>query len=107
MDLAESLCDEIILINNGKKIISGEVKDLVNMKSENIYEVIFDKVDQNNIEDFITYKVISISNNTLTLDIEANDPAIVIKELSNLISIREFRKKRVTLNNLFLSLVEE
>ena len=55
----------------------------------------------------ISCKIISISNNTLTLDIEDYDPAKIIKELSNLINIIEFRKKSMTLNNLFLSLVEE
>ena len=107
MDLAESLCDEIILINNGKKIISGEVSALINMKSKNIYEIMFDIPDKKNIEDLIDFKVISISNNILTLDIVDYEPAKVIKELSSFINIKEFRKKSVSLNNLFLSLVEE
>ena len=107
MDLAESLCDEIILINNGKKIISGEVSALINMKSKNIYEIMFDIPDKKNIEDLIDFKVISISNNILTLDIVDYEPAKVIKELSGFINIKEFRKKSVSLNNLFLSLVEE
>src|SRR4249919_681252 len=46
MEQVEEICDHIILVNKGQKILDGTVKDVKNQFKENLYSVGFDKVPQ-------------------------------------------------------------
>ena len=45
----EELCDHIALINNGKKVLSGEINEIKNRFKANIFEVCFRSASQNEI----------------------------------------------------------
>jgi ABC-2 type transport system ATP-binding protein len=42
MEQVEEICDEIVLVNKGKKILEGEVKELKQRFKENIFRVLYD-----------------------------------------------------------------
>lgn len=107
MDLAESLCDEIFLINNGKEIISGELKKLLKNSNNNLYEITFadnSSLDIDKIGE--KYKILEKDNLSFVIDFEDKNPSPEIKELSSLFDIIEIKRKSLTLHDLFLSLVE-
>lgn len=107
MDLAESLCDEIFLINNGKEIISGELNKLLKSSNNNLYEItLADNISSDKINISEKYKVLSKHNSSIIIDFEDKNPSTEIKEISNLINVLEIKRKSLTLNDLFLSLVE-
>lgn len=47
MASVEEICEQIVLINKGQKILEGNIADIKNKFSENTYEVVFQKEPEN------------------------------------------------------------
>ncbi|MDQ6844986.1 MAG: ATP-binding cassette domain-containing protein [Bacteroidota bacterium] len=107
MEQVEEICDEIILVNKGKKILDGSVKQIKQDCKENIFRVGFEEVPEpfeSNIFDIVSSK-----NNFLNVKInEGHNPAAVLKEfLNHSASIVSFNEILPSLNDIFIKKVED
>ncbi len=107
MEQVEEICDEIILVNKGKKILEGSVKQVKQDCKENIFKVGFDHLPEafeNNI-----FEIVNAKDNFLTVKIhEGYNPTAVLKEfLDHRASIISFNEILPTLNDIFIKKVED
>ncbi|MCB9205797.1 MAG: ATP-binding cassette domain-containing protein [Ignavibacteriales bacterium] len=108
MDLAESLCDDIFLINNGKKIISGELKSILQAENRNIYKISFQKnVDEIDLTVLNQSNILEKNSNSIQIDISDINISGFLDKYSEKLKITEFKKVSPSLHQLFISLVEK
>jgi len=108
MDLAESLCDEICLINKGNKVIDGNLKEILDSSNQSIFELtISNPVLEVNSVNFNGIDIIEQNGNKLIIDVNETKPEHFIRSISNQVEIKEFRKINPSLHKLFLSLVKK
>ena len=106
MDLAESLCNEILLINEGKEITSGKLEDILDTKA-NVYSLTFaETIPKDALLKFNEINIISSEGNSLILDLNNITPPNFIKEVTALYNVSEFKKITPSLHQTFLSLME-
>ncbi len=107
MEQVEEICDEIILVNKGKKILDGSVKQIKQDCKENVFKVGFDELPQpfeNN-----TFDIVNSKGNSLTVKInQGNNPADVLRQfIDHQASIISFNEILPTLNDIFIKKVED
>jgi len=107
MEQVEEICDKIVLINKGKKILDGRVKQIKFDCKENIFKVGFNELPkpfENNVFEIVTSK-----DNFLTVKInEGYKPADVLQQfLTNKSSIISFNEILPSLNDIFIKKVED
>jgi ABC-2 type transport system ATP-binding protein len=106
MEQVEEICDKIILVNKGKKILDGSLHQIKNDFKEHIFKVGFETAPEafeNNI-----FRIIDSKENYCTVKINDNySPAQVLKEfLNHNASIISFNEVLPTLNEIFIKQVE-
>jgi ABC-2 type transport system ATP-binding protein len=107
MDLAERLCDEILLINNGKEVCAGKLSDIKKRFGGNNIRLGF-KENGISLRDFPEIvKFDSYSNYT---DIQLRDdiiPSHFLKKLIEKIEVYHFSIIEPTLNKIFIDLIKD
>ena len=107
MEQVEEICDHIVLVNKGKKILDGTVTQVKNDFKEHIFKVGFDKLP----EQFMShsFEVVASKENFLNVKIkDGNKPANVLEELLNhKASIVSFNEVLPSLNDIFIRQVQE
>ena len=106
MEQVEEICDHIVLVNKGKKILDGSVADIKNQFKENVYRL-GATTSAHNLMTYI-FEVIKHQPNELLLkllhDSTTND---VLKFfIGQDIPIKSFNEVLPTLNQIFIRLVE-
>jgi ABC-2 type transport system ATP-binding protein len=106
MEQVEEICDKIVLVNKGKKILDGSLHQIKNDFKEHIFKVGFETVPEsfeNNI-----FRIISSKENYCTVKInDGYSPAQVLQEfLNHNASIISFNEVLPTLNEIFIKQVE-
>ena len=106
MEQVEEICDHIVLVNKGKKILDGSVADIKNQFKENVYRL-GATTSAHNLMTYI-FEVIKHQPNELLLkllhDSSTND---VLKFfIGQDIPINSFNEVLPTLNQIFIRLVE-
>ena len=107
MEQVEEICNEIVLVNKGKKILDGSVRQIKHDCKENIFNVGFNELPvpfENHV-----FEIVSSKNNSLTVKInEGYYPADVLKAfLDNKASIISFNEILPSLNDIFIKKVED
>ncbi|HZW39588.1 MAG TPA: ATP-binding cassette domain-containing protein [Ignavibacteriaceae bacterium] len=105
MDFAERMCDHIVLIDNGEKILDGALRDIKEKHSEgNIFleykgNISFIK-DLNFVEKFEDF------GNTANIKVSGNDKIQTILKLAldNNVEINKFNANDISLHEIFVSL---
>ncbi|MBI9073688.1 MAG: ATP-binding cassette domain-containing protein [Melioribacteraceae bacterium] len=106
MEVAETLCSEIVLINKGKLLISENLSVLKSNESDGLFEVHFEEVIESNIT-AINFEIIENLNKKILLKKNRNlSNAILINELNNFGNIISFKKVVPTLNEIFMNMVK-
>lgn len=107
MEQVEEICDNIVLMNQGKKILDGSVKQIKNDCKENIFRVGFDEIPQQ-FENGI-FKIVNSKENFLTVKInDGYKPADVLQQfLTHKASIISFNEILPSLNDIFIKKVED
>ena len=108
MEQVEEICDHIILVNKGQKILDGTVKDVKQQFKENLYRIGFDAMPLNTNNDAFT---IVKQNEDYSLVVKINDghtPNDILRYLlqSNA-GIHSFNEILPSLNEIFIRLVED
>jgi ABC-2 type transport system ATP-binding protein len=107
MEQVEEICDRIVLVNKGRKILDGSVKQIKFDCKENIFKVGFDELPshfENNV-----FEIVSSKDNFLTVKInEGYHPADVLQQfLNSKASIISFNEILPSLNDIFIKKVED
>lgn len=104
MEQVEEICDHIVLVNKGKKILDGSISGVKNDFKENKFEILIDYNGESNdkfkfIEKGQGQAIIKINENT-----QPNE--ILQYFISQNVQIHGFREIMPSLNDIFIKLVE-
>ena len=106
MEQVEEICDHIILINAGKKLLDGSVKDVKTQYKENLWELSYDnelpQLDEN------LFRIIKSENGKAVLQLQSQVTTNQVLRylIDNNISILGFNELLPSLNDIFIHLVE-
>jgi len=106
MEQVEEICDHIVLISKGKKILDGSVKQVKQDFKENLFSIGFDEMPVSDKADF--FDVILVKDHSYVIKIkEGHKPADVLKYfMQQNASINSFNEMLPSLNDIFIKLVE-
>jgi ABC-2 type transport system ATP-binding protein len=106
MEQVEEICDHIVLMNLGKKILDGTVASIKQQFKENIYSIKVHEMPANLGNE--AFHVVDQTANLLTVKIkEGNNSNDVLKYfIQNNLTIESFNEVLPSLNDIFINLVE-
>ncbi len=106
MEQVEEICDHIVLVNKGKKILDGTVHNIKQEFKENLFGVQLDAVPENISSH--AFDLVDTSNQKLVVKInEGYKPNDVLGYFINRgTNIVSFQEKLPSLNDIFIKLVE-
>jgi len=106
MEQVEEICDHIVLVNLGKKILDGTVADVKQQFKENKFSIKLAGIPAN-IED-ASYQLIDQKANAFTIKInegyDGND--VLLRFINQGIKIESFNEILPSLNDIFIQLVD-
>jgi ABC-2 type transport system ATP-binding protein len=106
MEQVEEICDHIILMNQGKKILDGTVKDVKQKFKENLFAITLDHIPLEPAPD--SFEIISTLEQKLVVKIRdgyrPND--VLLHYLQKDITITGFYELLPSMNDIFIRLVE-
>lgn len=107
MEQVEEICDHIVLVNKGKKILDGSVKQIKQDFKENLFSIGFDEVPVTH--DTSGFETISKKNNALVIKIkEGYKPALVLRNLlKETDAVVSFNEILPSLNDIFIKQVND
>jgi ABC-2 type transport system ATP-binding protein len=107
MEQVEEICDKIVLVNKGKKILDGSLAQIKNDFKEHIFKVGFDTIPEKFTSDAFT--IINSKENYFTVKInDGYKPVAVLSEFLNYSAdIISFNEILPSLNDIFIKQVEE
>ncbi|MGN6534027.1 MAG: ABC transporter ATP-binding protein [Ginsengibacter sp.] len=102
MEQVEEICNKIVLVNNGKKILDGSVKQIKNDFKEHIFNVGFEELPQSFSSS--AFDIIDSKENSFHVKIkDGNKPATVLQEfLNHQAAIVSFNEVLPSLNDIFI-----
>lgn len=107
MEQVEEICDHIILVNKGQKILDGSVKNVQQQFKENLFRISFDSMPLNTNNNAFT---IVRQNEDYSLIVKINEgytPNDVLRYfLQSNANIHAFNEILPSLNDIFIHLVE-
>jgi ABC-2 type transport system ATP-binding protein len=106
MEQVEEICDHIVLVNLGKKILDGTVTDIKQMHKENIFSIETNQIE--NINDNPIFSVVRKEDKKVFVKInEGHDSNQVLTHLiQNNHTIVAYNELLPSLNEIFIKLVE-
>ena len=107
MEQVEEICDQIVLVNKGKKIFDGSLDQIKNDFKEHIFKVGFETIPEPFESDI--FRITNTKENYYTVKIKDEyTPAKVLQEfLNHKASIISFNEILPTLNEIFIKQVED
>ena len=106
MDQAEEMCDQVILVNKGKKVLDGSIAEVRQQNKENLFHIGLNTVPAGNGS--AAFDILEREDNGLVVKIKngftTND--VLQHFIQQQIGIREFHEMLPTLNDIFIRLVE-
>ena len=107
MEQVEEICNHIVLVNKGKKILDGSLAQIKNDFKEHIFKVGFDTIPERFTSE--AFKIINAKENYFTVKIsDGYKPAAVLSEfLHRSADIISFNEILPSLNDIFIKQVEE
>ena len=107
MEQAEAICEEIVLINQGKNILQGKVTDIKNTFKKNQFEFNFTGTLPSDFTQ--QYSVISQSDSAVTIQLpqDADGMDVLRYLVHHQVHIRSFEEILPSLNDIFIRQVGE
>lgn len=107
MEQVEEICEHIVLINQGKNILEGKVKDIKNQYKKNLFQIDFEGNLPDNISSFGAVK--EQKGDTIVLQLqEGQDSNKILRHLMDKgLIIHAFNEILPSLNEIFIRQVEE
>jgi ABC-2 type transport system ATP-binding protein len=107
MEQVEKICQYIVLINKGKNVLEGEVKDIKNRFKENIFTIEYEGELPPNI--YETTEIVKQKNHSITVKLEegVNSNDLLRKLIEQGIHLTAFHEVLPSLNEIFIKQVEQ
>ncbi len=106
MEQVEEICDQIILVNKGQKILDGSVKAVKQQFKENLYHIGLNSMDA--FTESGTFEVIAKEEDGLVVKIKdgysTND--VLQHFIQKQVGVKEFHEILPSINDIFIKLVE-
>ena len=104
----EEFCTDILILNKGKTVLKGNLKEIKEGYKANRVEVSTDKNIENYIKEF-NMDIEFSKNNEYSIEIDSEEKAhqLLEKLVGNHIEINKFEIKKPTLNDIFIEKVGE
>jgi ABC-2 type transport system ATP-binding protein len=109
MEQVEEICENIVLINRGKKVLDGGVMDIKNSFKENLYQIKYTSND-----DFVNlsspyFEIVQNEKNTLKIKLknDSNPNQLLQTLINNGLEIHHFNEILPTLNEIFIKKVAQ
>ena len=106
MEQVEEICDKIVVVNKGSKILDGKVNNIVQQFKENLFKIGFETLPQ--AVDHRSFTVVGTRQESLIVKINegytAND--LLQSFIERQIQINSFNEILPSLNDIFIKLVE-
>jgi ABC-2 type transport system ATP-binding protein len=109
IDNIDELCDQIVLINKGEKILEGKIFDIKNLYKKNSFTV----EGRGKIENSKNFRVLSLKKNekgdfkAVVALAENSNPNELIKEILKDAQIISFNEDFPSINEIFISKIKE
>ena len=102
MEQVEEICNKIVLVNNGKKILDGSVKQIKDDFKEHVFKVGFDELPASFSSN--AFEIVASHENSYSVKIkDGNKPANVLQEfLNHNAAIVSFNEVLPSLNEIFI-----
>jgi ABC-2 type transport system ATP-binding protein len=102
MEQVEEICNNIVLVNNGKKILDGTVNQVKDDFKEHIFKVGFDQLPESFSSS--AFDIVDSRENSFNVKIkDGNKPANVLQEfLNHKAEIISFNEVLPSLNDIFI-----
>ena len=106
MEQVEEICDHIVLVNKGKKILDGSVSDIKNQFKENLFKL-GASTDVHNLMTYI-FEVVKHQPDSLLLKLQHNSSTNDVLKyfIDQQVAIHSFNEVLPSLNEIFIKLVE-
>jgi ABC-2 type transport system ATP-binding protein len=106
MEQVEEICDQIILVNKGQKILDGSVKDVKQQFKENLFHVGLNSMTA--LTDSPAFEVVSQEAEGLVVKIRAGHSTNDVLQhfIQKKIGVKEFHEILPSINDIFIRLVE-
>ena len=106
MEQVEEICDHIILVNKGQKILDGGVAEVKQQFKENLFHIALEEIPENALSPF--FEVIGHKNGGLLVKInERYRPNDVLRYfIERNVNVTAFHEILPSLNDIFIRLVE-
>jgi ABC-2 type transport system ATP-binding protein len=108
MEQVEEICDHIVLVNKGKKILDGGVENIKQQFKKNIFEIEFDNTVLAEHTATHLFNVESVEEKKLTLRIndQFTNNQILSYFIERNLGVRSFNEILPSLNDIFIELVQ-
>jgi ABC-2 type transport system ATP-binding protein len=106
MEQVEEICDSIVLINKGKNVLEGDVREVKQRFKENLFEITYDGTIPN-LENLCAVVSDNAQKATLKLHPNVRSNDILGKFIQNEANIISFQEKLPSLNEIFIKQVEK
>lgn len=102
MEQVEEICNQIVLVNKGKKILDGSLSQIKDDFKEHLFKVGFDSLPQTT--ESKTFEIVTVKENDITVKItDGHKPSDVLQEfLNRQASIVSFNEVLPSLNEIFI-----
>jgi ABC-2 type transport system ATP-binding protein len=106
MEQVEEICDHIILVNKGKKILDGGVAQVKQQFKENLFQLAFQEMPAQTVSP--SFELIGKTDHTLVVKInQDHGPNDVLRYfIQQNVTINGFNEILPSLNDIFIKLVE-
>lgn len=107
MEQVEEICDNIVLINQGKAVLNGSVKEIKNTYKEHLYKIEFE--DNNGTLPDLPAEIRHQNGNEVIIKINEGYASnqILSSFINNGYQVRSFNEILPTINEIFIKKVEE
>jgi ABC-2 type transport system ATP-binding protein len=105
MEQVEEICDHIVLVNMGKKILDGSVNGVKQQFKEHLYKLVIDNIAEAIPTD--AFEIINTDNNNITVKISDNRTSNEVLQyfINQNIQVEAFQEILPSLNDIFIKLV--
>lgn len=102
MEQVEEVCEHIVLINKGKNVLQGRVKDIKNQFKKNLFRIDYEGRLPDGLEE--RANIIERSDHSITIQVEEEGRSNVLLQylLQNGVFIHAFNEILPTLNEIFI-----
>jgi len=105
MEQVEEICERIVLINDGQKVLEGEVTDIKNQYKDNLFQINYDGNLPDGLDQFGTIKSNDTGSFVIQKTVDQQNNSILQYLIQNDTRIKSYNEILPTLNEIFIKKV--